>query len=245
MAIVSLFLAAGTAAQAPSVEVTEALCLPNEANALVTATVDPEVGGGSVRLYFRRLNPVGAFYWVGLKPAGEGDYWGTFPKPEDREQPELDDEWWEVLQDRDWMKDRDREWLEDWLEDQKHEAAEYYISVYDAAGSELSRTETKLVQVLDTDECEETIVDAQQYGWAQNLTVGETTEVQQGRQVFHWLCDGIVTRINWQDIMRPDEYCRACVVAFAPAIIGPAAAGLVSAAIIEHKPAAEASPEIP
>ena len=65
-----------------------------------------------------------------------------------------------------------------------------------------------------------------EFGRTQTLTVGETLETQEGNEVFHWLCDGIVSRINFEQVLRPDELCRACVVAgFFP----PAAAGAVVA----------------
>ena len=87
-------------------------CLPLEYNRALNATVMPEVGGSTVRLYFRRLNPVGAFYYDEMFASGDGGYWTVFPKPEDRKQHLLTDSWWEVLEDRDWMEGRDRDWLE-------------------------------------------------------------------------------------------------------------------------------------
>ncbi len=125
-------------------------CLPNEANQVLTVSVDPEVrASDEIRLYFRRLNPTDAYYWVRMNPAGAGSYWITFPKPETRDQRKLTDEWWELLQGRDWMEGRDREWLEDWLENQDHEAAEYFIAVVDSSGEETARTATMLVPVRD------------------------------------------------------------------------------------------------
>ncbi len=101
----------------PQVTVDTPDCLPLEYNRALTATVSPEVAGSDVRLYFRRLNPVGAFYYDQMFASGDGGYWSVFPKPEDRKQHLLTDDWWEVLSDRDWMDGRDREWLENWLEE--------------------------------------------------------------------------------------------------------------------------------
>ena len=214
-------------------------CLPLEYNRALVASVSPEVAGGSVRLYFRRLNPVGAFYYDQMFASGDGEYWTVFPKPEDRRQHLLTDEWWEVLRDRDWMEERDREWLEGWLEEREQESAEYYVAVYDAKGELLGRTPTSLVEVWPADRCFEELT-PEQMGWAENLTVGETTDVQARRCLFHWLCDGVVTRIGWQGILRPDECCRACVVA---GFLPQAAAGIVLPGIITQR--REGSPEQP
>ncbi len=226
----------------PTFDLTPIECLPLEANAVLEAAVGGLEGGDDVRLYFRRLNPVGAFYYVGSAASGDDRYWTTFPRPENREQHHLTDDWWEILETRDWMKDRDRDWLEDYLEDQGQEAAEYYVAVYDAAGEVRGRSETQLVSVLDED-CREPLTPRQR-GWADNLTVGETSTAQADKEVFHWLCDGIVTRIDTERILHPDEFCRACVVGFGfvPPLAS-VASGVVSGAIIEHTP--PASPRQP
>lgn len=235
-------LATSAWGQPPSVSLGELECLPLEDNEALSATVTQEVAGSSVRLYFRRLNPVGAFYYDQMIPSGGGKYWSVFPKPEDREQHQLTDEWWEILEDRDWMEGRDRDWLEDWLEQQENEAAEYFVAVHDAAGARLSRSAMRLVEVREEDDCP-TELTPQEHGWSENLTVGETTEIQAGKQVFHWLCDGIVTRADTRGVLRADEFCRACVVGLiqrvSPAAV--AAAGIVSVAIIEE----DASPTQP
>ena len=214
-------------------------CLPLEYNRAMTASVSPELAGSSVRLFFRRLNPVGAFYFDEMFASGGGGYWTVFPKPEDRKQHLLTDDWWEVLQDRDWMEGHDRGWLEDWLEERDQEAAEYYVAVYDTGGQLLGRTPTSLVEVWPPDECSQELTPIET-GWAENLTVGETTDVQAQRCLFHWLCDGVVTRIGWEGILRPDECCRACVVA---AIWPIATAGGVLPGIITQR--SDGSPEQP
>ena len=214
-------------------------CLPLEYNRALTASVSPEVAGSSVRLYFRRLNPVGAFYYDEMFAGGDGNYWTVFAKPEDRRQHLLTDDWFEVLRDRDWMEDHDRDWLEDWLEERDQEAAEYYVAVYDAGGELLGRTPTRLVEVWPPDRCHEPLTPVQA-GWAENLTVGETTDVQARRCLFHWLCDGVVTRLGWEGILRPDECCRACVVA---GFLPQAAAGVVLPGIISiQRPSSSEQP---
>lgn len=198
------------------IAVEELVCLPNEGNRAVRATLQSVPAGGSVRLYFRRLNPLGAFYYSRMRPEASGSYWSVFPKPEARRQHSLTDEWWEVLATRDWIvsEGRDRQWLESWLEERDDEAVEYYVATYDAGGDLVERSDSQLVEVLDPRECEVELSERER-GWAQNLTVGETTELQNGKPLFHWLCDGVVTRVSAAGILQPDMYCRACVVASA------------------------------
>jgi hypothetical protein len=231
------------AADGVTFQVDQLACLPLENNAVLEAGIEGLNGGDTVRLYFRRLNPVGAFYYVGMAGSESGKFWSTFPRPEDRQQQQLTQEWWEILQTRDWVKGRDYEWLEGYLRDQDQEAAEYYVAAYDSAGKLRKRSETFLTEVRAND-CFEPLTPKQR-GWADNLTVGETTSAQTGKEVFHWLCEGIVTRIDSYGILRPDEFCRACVVGFGfvPPLAS-VATGVVSGAIIEHPPT-EASPRQP
>jgi hypothetical protein len=210
---------------AQSIVVEDVPCLPRETNRALRASVEDMVSGGSVRLYFRRLHPLGAFYYNKMRPTAPGAYWSVFPKPESRRQHLLTDEWWKVLETRDWivLKGRDRQWLESWLEEREQEAAEYYLAIYDARGRLVERGDTMLVDVLDPSECEAEL-DEWQTGWARNLTVGETTELQNGKPLFHWLCEGVVTRVSATGILQPDGYCRACVVASAGPARQPAVA---------------------
>lgn len=242
-AILATALAPAVAAQGPSFDVSQPDCLPLERNRVLAATLGGIEGGDNARLYFRRLSPVGAFYHVALAPSGADNFWTTFPRPEDRQQQQLTDEWWEILQTRDWMEGRDRNWLADHLRDQDQEAAEYYVAVYDAAGKVRGRSATFLTSVRAND-CFEPLT-PKQSGWADNLTIGETSVAQGNKEVFHWLCQGIVTRLDTADILHPDEFCRACVVGlgFVPPLAS-VATGVVSGAIIEHPPT-EASPRQP
>jgi hypothetical protein len=227
----------------PAFDVEQISCLPLENNAVLRATVGSLEGGDEVRLYFRRLSPVGAFYYVAMLPSGAGKYWTTFPQAEDREQQHLTDEWYDILKDRDWMQGHDRDWLDDYLRDQGQEAAEYYVAVIAGDGAVRGRSKTMLTSVRGND-CFEPLT-PQQAGLAQNLTIGETSSAQEDKEVFHWLCAGIVTRIDPMNVLHPDEYCRACVVGFGfvPPIAS-AAAGVVSGVIITQPPT-EASPRQP
>ena len=218
-------------------------CLPREANAIVTASVRPEIKRSeAVRLYFRRLNPAGGFYWVEMLPAGGGAYTTLLPKPEDQRQQELTDEWWEILEQRDWMKieSRDRDWLGDYLESQDHELAEYYVALVDDEGTEIARDVTRLTEVRDRDDCVVGLT-RHEFGISQSLVVGETLESQRDREVFHWLCDGIVSRVDFGDVLRPDTLCRSCVVAAGyPAAT--AAGAIVAATAIDKREPRDVSP---
>jgi hypothetical protein len=213
--VASLGVLAAPAAGAQPITVADLDCLPLDGNAVVEARVAPrtDVPGGTVRLYFRRLNPVGAFYYVALFPTGGGAYRGVLPQPESHPQEPLTDEWWEVLRTRDWMRggDRDRPWLERWLAAQAEEAAEVYAAVYDRRDELVERSAVRLVPVGRDDRCPARL-DPRERGWAENLTVGETTALQAGRQPFHWRCDGVVVRISPDGVLRSDEFCRACLI---------------------------------
>lgn len=238
--VLTLAILFAAASSAQEIEAGPLDCLPNESTRIYEAKVMPEVDGSEqVRLYFRRLNRTGAEYWVGMNSGGDGQYWAAFPKPEEREQQELSDEWWEILKDRDWMEGRDREWLEDYLETQEHEAAEFYVQVVNVEGERVARSKTQLVPVADYEDCRYAL-DPFELGQSQNLTVGETTALQQGKEVFHWLCDGVVSRVNFEGVLRADETCRACVVAgWLP--IASAAGALVAGTTIEKREPPRAS----
>ncbi|MDX1502279.1 MAG: hypothetical protein R3325_07935 [Thermoanaerobaculia bacterium] len=210
-----LTLCATLAAAADEPQVTELECLPNEHNQILTATVSGLGGGDMVRVYFRRVNPSGAFYFLDMQPSGGNEYWAVLPRPEEREQQDLTDEWWEVLEDRDWVAERDRDEIEDYFDEQEYELAEYFVAVVDAAGERVARSDDFVVEVVDEDDCEVEL-DPIETGYSRNLTVGETVQAQVGEAVFHWLCDGIVTRLGASGILRADDFCRACAVAWFP-----------------------------
>lgn len=69
------------AAQPPTVTAEQAECFPDMANGIANVRVKPEVGGATVRLYFR-WDEHGDMYWVDMVAAGGGEYWGIPAKPE-------------------------------------------------------------------------------------------------------------------------------------------------------------------
>ncbi len=209
-AICVALLSTSAYAQAPTVNVTRAECVPEEDNGIIFATVRPEVGGATTRVYFR-WDEHGAMYFVDMVAAGDGKYWGIPPRPEE-----------------------------------KNETIEYYAAVVDASGKVLARSKSELTPVTDDCRIEMT---PRQFGSANNLTIGETVEAQEGRKVLGFLCDGIVTRVNFQGIPRPDEICRGCVIPWwgmndyiVPATVG---VGAVTTILIEEGPGPEPSPSRP
>jgi hypothetical protein len=187
-------------------------CLPAGENSVAVVTAENQPAGTWVRVFFRRLNPEGSAYFVEGVPSDADTSWASLPKPKEEAQEELTDEWWQVLKTRDWMqyRGRNRQWLEDWLGEQDFEAAEAFAALVDADGQMLERSEVQLVPVRNSTECAVTL-DDKQIGEAGSLTVGETDAIQAERELFHWKCDGVVTRISSEGILNADEACRGCL----------------------------------
>ena len=112
---------------------------------------------------------------------------------------------------RDWLQDIDDAMLQDWLKGLENEPTEYFATVHDATGQRIARSKMKVAEVRR--ECNTELTE-QQLGEADNLTVGETAGWEDGERVFHWLCDGVVTRVDPDGILRNDEFCRACIIAW-------------------------------
>jgi hypothetical protein len=121
---------------------------------------------------------------------------------------------------RTWMKTMDDAALQAWLDRQKAEPTEYLVALVDGSGKVLARSEMRLTEVRD--DCRVSLT-PQQQGFAKNLTVGETSAWQAEEDVFHWECTGVVTRKNASNVLRADENCRACVIAWWP-VAAPAGA---------------------
>jgi len=150
------------------------------------------------------------------------------------------------LQRRDWMLEMPLPELEAWLQDLENEPTEVYATVLDANGREIARSTMKVIEV--TDDCD-VALDERQRGWAENLVVGETAPWEIGRRVFHWQCDGIVSRLDYRGVLRADEMCRACVVAWLddPKTVVAATAGVIGVigVVIDDEPNEPVSPSEP
>jgi len=95
--------------------------------------------------------------------------------------------------------------------DDKNEGIEYYVALVDPTGEVLAKSDMLHSPVEKDCDVE---LDERQRGNAENLTVGETTYEQVGEMVDGFICDGIVSRINPDGVLRGDEACRACVIAW-------------------------------
>ena len=124
--------------------------------------------------------------------------------------------------------------------EKRNEQVEMYAALVDADGKILARTPAEVVKV--TKDCKLQL-NEKELGVAQNLTVGETSPKQEGKKVVAFLCDGIVTRVNYQNIRRADDACRGCVIAWwQHKAVVPAAAVLVGTGIIISDPGNDPEP---
>jgi hypothetical protein len=125
--------------------------------------------------------------------------------------------------------------------EKRNDHIELYSALVDPTGKAVARSEAQSIPV--TKDCKVQL-DPKQRGVAENLTVGETAAQQQGKKVLAFLCDGVVTRVNYVGVRRADEVCRACVIAWwqRKAVLIPAVAG-VSGVIVTDEP--EPSPSRP
>jgi hypothetical protein len=148
------------------------------------------------------------------------------------------------LEKRDWLAELSDQEFQQWLEKLENEPAEYYTSVHDWQGQRLAKSPTQALEVRKN--CPTELTPAQQ-GEAENLTVGETAYWQRDEAPFHWLCAGIVSRLDPTAVLRGDNACRACVVAWwkKPALLIPAAVGVgtvTGIVLIDDKDPRPASP---
>lgn len=89
---------------------------------------------------------------------------------------------------------------------------EAYVAVVDPAGAVIGEaSEPVLIPV--TDDCDVELTE-RETGMAENLVVGETEAEQADDFVVGFLCDGIISRIDPEGILRVDPRCRRCIVAW-------------------------------
>lgn len=225
--------------------------------------------------YYVTMQPAGGGRFWGTFPKPEDQPLERTELIEQREALATDDAWaawWrakELSQDRDptgglddalirerasegksitrhWLLEMNDQDFQRWLEQQTNEPAEYFVSVHDAQGQRLSRSETRVTPVKS--DCA-TSLTAEQAGYAENLIVGETAGWQREEQPFHWLCDGIVSRRDQTGIRRVDEVCRTCVIAWwrRPVALVPlgVGVGVVTGILIDEDDPPPASPITP
>ena len=151
------------------------------------------------------------------------------------------------LESRDWLAEMDDATFQDWLEQLENEPTEYFSSVHDHSGERIAKSSTRVAEVRDNCRVD---LSERQLGTAQNMTVGETAYWQKGEGLFHWLCDGIVSRIDPLSILRGDGSCRACVIAWwkRPDVLIPTAGVIgvtTTVAIVEEGDPPPVSPSEP
>ncbi len=146
---------------------------------------------------------------------------------------------------REWLAEMNDPTFQSWLEQLENEPAEYYVSVHDAKARQLARSPTRVAEVRENCRVD---LSEEERGEAENLTVGETAHWQRDESVFHWLCAGIVSRIDPANVLRGDGICRACVIAWwkKKAVLVPTAIVVPGTTVIVSKdPEPPASPTSP
>lgn len=88
---------------------------------------------------------------------------------------------------------------------------EYYVSTVDPAGGTLAESERLVTPV--TEDCQVELT-RKERGMAENLVVGETADEQMNEEVVGFLCDGIISRMGPDGVLRADSICRRCIVAW-------------------------------
>lgn len=91
----------------------------------------------------------------------------------------------------------------------ENEGIEYYVAQLNPLGEVVAQSESQWVEVKKDCEIE---LDERQLSYANHLTVGETTFEQEREKLDGFECEGVVTRINPDNVWREDEVCRACLV---------------------------------
>jgi hypothetical protein len=122
------------------------------------------------------------------------------------------------LESRHWMNQISTEEFQKWLEGLKYEPVDYFVAVVGASAQIIAQTPMMVGEVRTQSSCKVELT-PEQLGEAANLVVGETAPWQVGEPVFHWMCDGVVTRIGENNVKRADESCRGCVPCISQAAI--------------------------
>ena len=122
------------------------------------------------------------------------------------------------LESRHWMNNLSTEEFQKWLEGLQYEPVEYYGAVAGTSTQIIAQTPMMVGEVRSTSSCKVELT-PEQLGEAANLLVGETAPWQVGEPVFHWMCEGVVTRLGENNVKRADESCCSCVPCISQAAI--------------------------
>ncbi|HXU46743.1 MAG TPA: hypothetical protein VN783_14545 [Thermoanaerobaculia bacterium] len=117
--------------------------------------------------------------------------------------------------------------------ERRNETVEYYAAVVLADGREIARS--KMLESVVKADCRMPLTE-KEAGLAANMIIGETAQPQNRRAVLGFMCEGIVSRLDARGVLRADDLCRTCVVAFwqKRAIFGPIATA--TAVVIDREP---------
>jgi len=85
----------------------------------------------------------------------------------------------------------------------KTKKVEIYLTAKDASGNV---TISPVAKIDVKSDCKVTLT-PEQYRYAQNLVVGETTPAQKGNRIVGFCCEGVVSRIDSTGALLNDEYC--------------------------------------
>ena len=124
------------------------------------------------------------------------------------------------LESRHWLNQLSTEQFQKWLEGLKYEPVDYFAAVVGTSAQIIGQTPMMVGEVRSQSSCKVELTPEQQ-GEAANLVVGETAPWQVGEPVFHWMCEGVVTRIGENNVKRADESCRGCVPCISQAAFSP------------------------
>lgn len=122
------------------------------------------------------------------------------------------------LESRHWMNQLSTEEFQKWLEGLKYEPVDYFVAVVGPSAQIIAQSPMMVGEVKSQSSCKVELA-PEQLGEAANLVIGETAPWQVGEPVFHWMCDGVVTRIGENNVKRADESCRGCVPCISQAAI--------------------------
>lgn len=142
---------------------------------------------------------------------------------------------------RAWMGERADAELETFVGTSPFEPAEWFVAVVDPAGQIVARTPMRVTEVRE--DCKAPLTDEQE-DLSNELTVGETSRWQKDEWIFHWECEDVEKRVDWQGEVRDAGPCVPVLIAWWPTAAGLGALGAI-VVLDDDPPAPEVSPSRP
>jgi len=141
---------------------------------------------------------------------------------------------------RDWLAGwSDDASLQQWLDSQKYEPAEWFVARVDAEGKVIERDPMRVAGV--TKDCKAPLT-REQKDMSNELVIGDTADWQKGDRPFHWECADVETRIATNGD-ESGQSCPVLIVWWPAAGVALGALGLI--AVVEDEPPGEVSPSLP